>query len=141
MTWSYASTGPTSDKDFIRLRLGLTDTTDQLVTDEEIAAAVTAMGNKWRSAAAIAEALAGKFARRVDSNMGKLGFKYSQRVKGYLDLAALLRREAAMKGGATVWSGATSKASKEGEVSDSDRVVPSFGKDMMDFPDTSKPSQ
>ena len=136
MTWSYASTGPTSDKDFIRLTLGLTDTTDQLMTDEEITQTLTNYGNKWKAAAAVAEAVAGKFARRVDSTMGKLKFAYSQRVKAYLDLAKVLRRQAVLSGGGTLWSGAIGIDSKQTEVDDSDRVVPAFSIDMHDFPDT-----
>ena len=137
MGWTYAGDPSANDRDFVRFEVGDTDTTDQLVTDEEIAGAVSVWGNKWRAASNVAKAIAGKFARRVDTTMGKLKISYSQRVKHYMDLAKTLEAEAKKHGAAAPWAGAISQDLKKAEEDDSDRVQPAFVVDQFDFPPTS----
>ena len=138
MTWSYGGDPSANDQDFVRFEVGDTDTNDQLVTDEEIAGAVSLWGNKWRAASNVAKAIGGKFARRVDSTMGKLQIAYSQRVKHYMDLAKSLEAEAKKHGAAAPWAGAISQDAKKAEEDDTDRVVPAFAVGQFDFPGTSR---
>lgn len=138
MSWTYGGDPSANNRDFVRFEVGDTDTTDQLVTDEEIAGAVSLYGNKWKAAAAVAQAIAGKFARRVDSTMGKLKLAYSQRVKHYLELAKKLEAEAKKHGRAAPWAGAVSKDEKQTEEDDTDRAEPAFAVRQFDFPATSR---
>lgn len=92
MAWTY-STSLATDKDKVRFEIGDTDTTDQLLSDEEIAAVLTAEGSVYAAASDCAEHLAAKFSRLADRTVGNFSLSASQRAKAFWDLAAKLSKK------------------------------------------------
>jgi len=88
----------TTDKDKVRLKVGDTDATAQLLSDDEIAALLEMHGSVARTAPAAALAIAAKFARdytfewRSGTNTGGK-FNRAERVAHYQALARELRAE------------------------------------------------
>lgn len=93
MTWTYSPALGTA-RDRIRFKVGDTDTTDQLVSDEEIAGVLSAQANESLAAAQLAEGIAGRFSRKVGFSNGALSMQAQQQATAYLELAARLRSQA-----------------------------------------------
>lgn len=133
MTWTY---GPTFSlaRDRVRLLIGDTDSSDQLVSDEEIALYVTggqlAEVNDYLSAAAVCDAIAAKFSRRADMSAGGSSASLSQQATAYQRKARQLRRQSAL--GTSPFIGGISIADKDDREADSDRVAPAFSREMGD---------
>lgn len=89
MSWTY-STSLTTDTDKVRFEIGDTDTTDQLLSNEEIGAILATEGSVYAAAADCAEHLAAKFSRLADRTVGNFSLSASQRAKAYWDLAKKL---------------------------------------------------
>ena len=101
MTWTYANNPGTDTaerrRDFVRFNLGDTDTNDQLVTDEEIAAALAEASNDvYLATAIVARAIAAQFMRASDISMGEGALAISDRAiaDGFLNLATRMERQA-----------------------------------------------
>ena len=93
MTWSYDNTAlATSDKDAVRLIIGDTDTSDQLLQYEEISYYVTLHGTVIRAASESARAVAAKYARLMSRSIGGLQADFSAKYRQYLELADNLDR-------------------------------------------------
>lgn len=132
MTWTYGGDPGDNNKDYVRFRIGDTDSNDELLSDEEINAMLSQFGDKRLAAASAAEAIAAKFSRRVDTRMGKLSQQWSDLVAHYHALAKKLRKEFAIHGAAP-WAGSISESDKDSERDDTDRVEPAFSVGMHDF--------
>lgn len=130
MTWTYGGNPATSNRDWVRWRVGDTDTTDQLQTDEEITAALTVYGSKYKAAASVARAIAAKFSRKADTDMGQLSIRHSQKAKAYLELAAEIDASVGLDAG-RVGSIAISRADRATEREDTDRPEPAFATGMF----------
>jgi hypothetical protein len=83
-------------KDEVRFLVGDTDTTIPLVQDEEIEYVLTqyvpADGKPaWLAAAHVCDAIAGKFARKMQQTLGPLSASNQQQWEHYVALAAHLR--------------------------------------------------
>lgn len=97
MTWTYGGNPSASAKDEVRFLVGDTDTTRQLVQDEEIDyvlgvhADEAATIHNYQAAADIAEAIAAKYASKMDRSIGPLSAQASQQYDHYVDLAKRLR--------------------------------------------------
>lgn len=126
MTWTYTDPS-TSNRDAVRFAIGDTDSTDPLVTDEEIAYLLTSLGSVASAAVAACEHLAMKFAREVDRQVGNLRLSSSQRSKQFAELAVMLRRRFAVTG--IPYAGGLSIAGKLTNAADSDRVKPRFDRE------------
>lgn len=99
MGWTYSGDPSASDLDEIRYLLGDTDTTDQLVTDEEIVYALSLFAKEvgipnFQAAAFIAGGLASKYVRLIDKTVGSLSLKLSTRAEGFRTLADWLTAQA-----------------------------------------------
>jgi hypothetical protein len=101
MAWTYDgtpnTTTPEGRRDFVRLNVGDTDTNDQLVTDEAIAAALLQVRDDvYLASAIIARALAAKFARQQDISMGEgaLAITDSKISDAYFRLAERMEKQA-----------------------------------------------
>lgn len=122
-----ASHSPTVDE--VREELGspstadISDLTLQRLIDEE----KTLYGAAYRAA----EILARKFSFKADIALGDYREAFSDRAKRWQELAAELRRKAAVYG-ATPYVGGISKADKERIESDADRPEPDFRRGMWD---------
>ena len=135
MTWTYSDPS-TINRDKIRLLIGDTDTTDQQLSDEEIAFFLTEEGSVYRAAAAAARALLAKYSRLVDKSVGDLSISYSQRVESY---KALIKDLDSRAGGRTSvpYLGGSSISDMDSEKEDTNRPKPAFERGQFDFPGTS----
>lgn len=91
MTWTYSGNPASSDRDAVRFLVGDTDTTDQLITDEEIAYLLSVYSEAPNAAVGAARSIAAKFARFSDQarTVGNLSLSesFSQKSEQYHHLA------------------------------------------------------
>ena len=137
-TWIYSGDPATSNKDWVRWKVGDTNSTDQLVSDEEIGAAVTAEGHKALAAAVICEHLAARYSREADQtiNDGSGSSRtrsLSQRAGAFMKLATSLRTQSSVTIGVSPFLGGSSVVDKAAREDDTDRVAPAFTTGMSDF--------
>jgi hypothetical protein len=152
-TWSYSENPNQTNRDKVRFLIGDTDTDDQLVFNEEIAAVLSDYGltagtapttddtkNLLLASADIADALALKFARQVDTKNMSLSISKSQRAKAFKDCAKQLRGRAGVtvnaNGNSAVLAeffvGGLSVDDKQSIESDSDYIEPAFKRGQDD---------
>lgn len=145
MTWSYSAADLSLDTDTgrlnaVRFLVGDTVTSDQQVQDEEIEFALAATGdNAYFAAAYVSNAIASKYARRVDTQLdGALSAKYSQLQDHYKKLAFTLDKQGKrFSGGALGISfGGISVSDIDTVRENTDRVSPSFRRDRFRHPNT-----
>lgn len=129
MTWTYDGDPSLSQRDEVRFLVGDTDTTDQLVTDEEIAYAIDQEANILLAAAKVAKAIMAKFARLVDKSVGDLKLNFSQRIDHYKELIDQLT-ERGMESAGVPYAGGISIIDKQNREEDTDRVDPTFTREM-----------
>lgn len=104
MTWTYVDPN-NSDRDKVRFLIGDTDTTDQLLSDEEISWLLTAAGNNvYQAAHDGCYALGSKFARLATSkSVGDMSLSYSDRSRAFMDQAERLLELSARREPPTPW--------------------------------------
>lgn len=137
MTWTYTPDFNTQ-RDRVRFEIGDTTSTDQLLSDEEIAYAGSVESTDVAAAARCCEALVGKFGRLADMREGKLDIKLSQRKRAFADKALQLRMKDAA--GACLYIGGESVSDKETTNEDTDRVPPAMFRGMLDNPNATQPT-
>lgn len=130
MTWTFTSADLSGSREQIRTRIGDTDSADPLLTDEQIAYALSEEGSVKNAAALAAEWIAAYFSRLADKSVGDLRIDYSARAERYLALAASLRSRSARA--ALPYFGGISETTKDSREADTDRVKPAFTVDMLD---------
>lgn len=123
----YIGYAPTLEPiDAVRFLLGDTSEPFQLI-DPEIAFALDQTSNIYAAAALCARALAGRYARRVDSKFETIESKDSQLRSNYEMLARQLDQQAKKRGGlGEPRAGGISRAEVETVRADTDRVTPYF---------------
>ncbi len=137
MNFTYSGDPSTSDGDLVRFLIGDTDSAAWQLSDEEIQAMLTLNApseigfDAILAAAACAEALAGKYARRADKSVGDLHITNSQISKNYLDMSARLRRQSSVNGAAP-YAGAMTITDKDAQEMNPNRVAPFFKRGMND---------
>lgn len=124
----------TSDLDKVRLEIADTDSTAQLLQDDEILFFISVEANLWGAAARCCEQISRQFARKADVRIGRGGttLTYSTAAKQYMEMAAALRKRAI--GLNVPWSGGTSVDDKLALASDPSKVQPLFTKGMQNSP-------
>jgi len=130
--WSYSAV-LTQPVDIVRYLVGDTDTTEQLVQDEEITYALTANPNVRMAAAEIALRIAIKFTREVTTRVGDTQVNWSDRAQQYSLLARQLRLEAALRG-AIPYAGGIDAGDKATQAADPGLVQPAFTRALFDRP-------
>ena len=105
MTWSYSGDPASSTIDAIRFLIGDTDTTDQLLSNEEIQYCINEAGSSvYQAAHDCAYAIASKFSRLATSkSVGDLSLSYSDRAQAYFTLANELLELGARREPPTPW--------------------------------------
>jgi hypothetical protein len=132
--WTYSGDPALSDKDHVRFLVGDVDSTDRLVSDEDIDAAVAVEGAVRSAAAKVAAAIAARFARRVTTSTdGNITKALSHLFEHYMALARNLMRDAATETGAGVYAGGISLSDKQSEEDDTDRAATDFKRAMFDY--------
>lgn len=137
MTWTYNPADLSSSLAKVRLMIGDTNTNDQLLQDEEINYFLTVNSSPMSAAVMAARAIASKFARLADTDIETASVKYSQKAKGYADLADTLEKQSnsALSGGLAGPSATgISIAAMEQADDDTDRPIPENRKGMFDNP-------
>jgi hypothetical protein len=138
MTWTYTDTLLT-DRDKVRWYSGDTDTTDQLVTDEEITGVLTIEPNYILAAASVCEHLAALYSRKADKVEGRLSIRLSQKSDQYTKKAAQLRQRAGL--GAIPYAGGIFVDDVDAVLEDTARVQNPFPVGMLDNPDASSDTE
>jgi len=133
MTWTYSNDPANNTRDELRLLVGDTNTSDQLLSDEEIAYYLGLNGSDaLASAPSACEGIAAKFSRQANTTNQGLSVAASERAKAYLALANELRDKAVTV--ADVFAGGLTISGKEALDQDSDAVQPSFRIGLDDNP-------
>lgn len=141
MSWSYDptdlnTTTASGRLNSVRLLVGDTDTTDQLVQNEEITFGLSqANNNVYYAAAWVCRTIAAKFSRLVDTQLsGALSADYSTRSKQYQQLANQIEAQGKKTSGKSlgVFAGGISVAAVTVVHEDPDRVKPAFTIDKFD---------
>jgi hypothetical protein len=132
MTWSFDDSAlASSKKDQVRLMIGDTDTTDQLVSNEAIVFYLSERGDSVSLAAAdCCDIIAAKFSREVDTKNGALSVSASQRAAAYRKLSEDLRAQGAEL--CDVFFGGQSIDGKIDLETDTDAIQPRFARGMND---------
>lgn len=131
MTWTYSGNPSSSNRDLVRFLIHDTDTTAQLLTDEEIAGLLTIEGSARGAAILAASSLSARFGRKASMSVGDLSINYGSISSFYGSLVASLRRELVCSS-ARPYAGGQSIADKDTKEEDDDRVNPSFKRNMHD---------
>lgn len=129
MTWTYSGDPASSNRDAVRFLVGDTDTTDQLVTDEEIAWLLSENSDDVYTAAAdSARAIAASFARKATTKVvDDLRIEFMDRSARYYALAAQLTAEAQQRSQVAVpWGGGLSISERDSDDDDTDLPGPRF---------------
>ena len=141
MSWSYDvsdlnTTTSSGRLNSVRLLVGDTDTSDQLVQNEEITFALAQVGdNVYYAGSWICKAIAAKFSRMVDTQLdGALSAKYSDRVKQYQLLSIQIEAQGKKTSGKALgaFGGGISVIDMTSAREDTDRVKPAFTIDQFD---------
>lgn len=131
MLWTYTGDPEDSPKDAVRFLLGDTDPDDKQLSDPEINFMLSRWGgNIYKAAAEAARTIGSRYLRQTDKQVGDLRISFSQRSEKYFALAAEFERTA-YKSVAPV-AGGISKAKKQIQEKDDDRVKPAFRRGMME---------
>lgn len=129
MSWSYdPSQLSTSTLYQVRLEVGDTNESAQLLQDEEISQFLAVEQNTWGAAARCCEVISRTMLRKADVRVGRGGtdLVYSTAAKQYAAMAATLRKRANATN--APWTGGTSISEKLSQQQDSDLVQPLFTK-------------
>lgn len=133
MAWTYSGDPAASPRDAVRFLIGDTLTADQQLQDAEIAFHVDRHSSIELAAAACADALEARYARKVDVTDGDTRLAFSQRAMSYGRLAATLRTQAREGAAPIPYAGGTSISEACTRASDPDRFPDSFAVGMHDY--------
>jgi hypothetical protein len=139
VAWTYSGNPASSPKDEVRFLSGDTVATDPLVSDEEIAWAISKFTSTQIAAAACCNAIAAKFTRQCDTTNASLSISASQRAAAFLDLAKRLDPNGLADLSSLSpypYFGGLSHAEKDTLSQDVDAVQPNFKIGQDDFPGT-----
>jgi hypothetical protein len=140
MTWSYTEDTLNTTTDIgrlntVRLLVGDTDHTDQLLQDEEVFFSISeANNNVYYAASWCASTIAAKFSRNVTTELdGQLREDYSDLANQYYKLSGKLRQDGAKYSGTALGLnfGGTEVSGIDTVRQLTDRVKPSFTKDQF----------
>lgn len=134
MTWTYSGDPANNARDAIRFLVGDTDTNDQLVSDEEIAwtnnqvtGSDTATTDLYTVAYRVLVAIASKFSRLADQQVGDMRVSMSQKADNARRQADELKALAGRENTVPVpYAGGISVSDKQIDRDNADRVDPFF---------------
>jgi len=141
MAWSYNvadlnTTTSSGRLNTVRLLVGDTDTTDQLVQNEEVAFALAQVNdNVYYAGSWVCKAIAAKFSRMVTTTLdGALSSNYSDRAKQYQQLSIQIEAQGRKTSGKSlgVFGGGISVVAVEAVRENPDRIKPAFTIDQFE---------
>jgi len=138
-TWTFDWTDIDDSLARVRLLIGDTVTTRQLLSDEAIDWFITQAGNVYGAAALACDAIAAGFAGEADKEVGDLKISLSQKSIGYERRAKQYRKQSRTL--VTPVAGGISIAAKQTQDQDTDRVKPAFARGQFEHPGTTQDSR
>lgn len=136
MTWTYGGNPAASDSAAIRFLIGDTVSSAPLVTDEEIAWALTQNTNVYGAAEIIVNGLASKFCTLSNATVGPIKVEYTTRAEVFLKMAKSFKYKAEAKASLDVYGGGISYSDEETQKEDSDRIPLSIFTGITDYETT-----
>lgn len=131
MTWTYTpAILSTSELMQVRLLVGDTVSSDQMLQDEEIQYAITQRATVYGAAANCCRNIASSFSRQVDSSIDVLRASFSQKYDHYMKLAIQYDNKAAETGSGSPFAGGVFVADKQNTQADQSLVKPQFNLGM-----------
>lgn len=127
-SWTYTADPANSGLDAVRWLTGQTSTADELlVYDEEIAFALAQRGsNAYAAGSLVCESLAARYAAKPQTeSVGQLGLSWGDIAQRFRQAAIDLRRGLALAG-VSPYAGGISRSDQLTDLTDTDRVKPSF---------------
>lgn len=132
MTWTYTNDPVSVPVDEVRLLVQDTDSTDPLISDEEINYFISKGGTGVGAAYLAALSISAKFGRLADERTGQIEVKWSQRARAYAALAADLKRQMSLNVCPMPYAGGTSLSDIEINKANTDRNQEAFSIGIMD---------
>lgn len=129
MSFTYTYQPSTVNRDAVRLALGDTDSSDPLLYDGEIDYCLSQGGAVAAAAVAGCELILRKLARRVNVSADGVSKSLSDQYAHYQ--GELVRLKAKIGRSVAPFAGGLSVADKQAREGDSDRVEPSFRRDLF----------
>lgn len=127
MSWTYDVTLLNSTPKYqVRMLVRDTDTTRQLVQDEEIEFVLSSTPNIYFASAIIADMIAKQYALQPDTKTDIFSETYNNIAPSYAKLAESLRKEGMKSSNVSFYAGGISVTDKTIREEDSDRVAPYF---------------
>lgn len=133
MSFTYSSTDISTDLAKVRTLIWDTDSTDALLTDEQVNFFLAQDSNIYKAASNAAKAIAAKYAGNVDKIVDDMSLADSQKYKQYSDLASELLTKSKIHGGGGIYAGGISISDKDSVEDDTDRVLPAFELGQFDY--------
>lgn len=131
MTWTYTNDPANNTLDRVRLTLGDTDECDQILSDEELNYFILNAGGCSRTASIEAcFAIMAKYSRFANESVGSVSIQNAEKSKQYKALADQIRVRMSIY--VTPIAGGINVGDKRAVESDSNRVNPSFNRDLHD---------
>ncbi len=131
MTWSYSGDPSASPQDEVRFLLGDTNSSNELISDEEIAYLLTKYGSALSAAQQGARAISAKVSSQVDESTGEMSKSKGALAERYRLLAEELKSQIA-DGDIDMFAGGISIADIESRQEDTDRPSDQFEVGMND---------
>lgn len=132
MAFTYGGDPANSNLEAVRYLIGDTVITDVQLQDAEINFNLAEAGNNiYLAGSSAALAIASKYAKLVDKEVGDLMIDYSQRQAHYINLSRELSRQASKKSTPNIFAGGLSLSDKESNQENTDTVQPTFERDMF----------
>jgi hypothetical protein len=122
------------DIDTVRALVGDSDSDTQILDDDTMALVIGSTTSTYLAAAAVADAIAAKYARKVDFRLEGLSFSNSQKSKAYFELAARLRVQSNNEDTLGISVDGVSIGTMEGVVANPDRPTQLFEVGMQQDP-------
>lgn len=132
MTWTYTNAPVTNTVDEVRLLVQDTDSSDPLISNEEILYFISKGGAGIGAAYLAALSIAAKFGRLADERTGQVEVKWSQRSRAYTSLASDLKRRMLISSAPLPYAGGISNADIANNQAKSDRSQETFALGMND---------
>lgn len=93
MSWSYSGDPASSELDFVRYKIGDTDTNDQQITNEEIEYEIAQADTPLKAAYQCARTILKSLSRRADKKIGPASIKNSQLMGMYKEIIQDIKTE------------------------------------------------
>ena len=133
MTWTYSGNPSSSAVDAIRFLIGDTDSTDPLLSNEEISwvnleqtGSATSTADLYTSAYYACQAIGAKLSRLADKSIGDLSVSLSQKAVAFRELAKDLQAHANRQSAPIPYAGGLTYSDKEIDTENYDSVRPYF---------------